>query len=324
MEQTSSRTRIWDFLKKPSVSLALRVIVSGLLLFFLFRLAVVQKIADVFSRISPLYLALYFIFYFLGVVLVVTRWQYLLKAWDIQRGFGVLFRWIMTGMFLNNFLPGGLGGDAFRLLSVSQDTGRTEDAAATIFYERVLSYSSLVILGLASLILRANPYRDWLFWLLLVGISLALMGLFALLSFPGFREWTAQIVDRHPRLQKIGLKKWLDSFRFRVHHPVMLPGIFAFSLLIQFVDVFSFYLIAQAIQIPVQLGDLFLFIPLLYLALLIPLSINGIGIREAVFVFFASQWGISQADAVGFSLTVFTLGLAGSLVGGPVYWMSRK
>jgi len=324
MDHVSSLTRVWDFLKKPLVSLVLRVAVSGLLLFFLFRLAVVEKIADVFSRVSLNYLLLYFAFYFLGVGLMAIRWQYLLKAWDIQQGFGVLFQWIMTGLFLNNFFPGGLGGDAFRLYSGSQDTGRTEDMAATIFYERVLSYGSLVILGLASLTLRADFSRDRLFWLLLGGIFLALTGVFALLSFAGFRETIARFMERHPRLQRPRLKKWLDSFRFRVHHPLMLAGVFAISFLIQFVDVFMFWLVGQAIWLPVNVSDLLLFVPLLYLAVLIPVSVNGIGIRETVFVFFASRWGISPADAVGFSLTVFTLGLAGSLVGGPLYWVSRK
>jgi hypothetical protein len=69
--------------------------------------------------------------------------------------------------------------------------------------------------------------------------------------------------------------------------------------------------------------DLLLFVPLLYLAILLPLSFNGIGIRESVFVMFASSWGIASADAVAFSLTVFALNLAGSLVGGIIYWFDR-
>jgi uncharacterized protein (TIRG00374 family) len=324
VDSTPFLTRTWDFLKKPLVSLAFRVGLSVLLLVFLFRLAVVEKIVDVFSRISLGYLGLYFVLYFLAVGLMAIRWRYLLKAWDIERTFSVLFRWIMVGLFLNNFLPGGLGGDAFRLYSGSQDTSRTEDIAATIFYERFLSYTSLVLLGLVALILRANFSGDRLFWFLLGGIFLALIALFALLAFAGFRDMLARFIDQSPGIQKLGLKKWLDSFRFRVHHPFMLPGVFAISFLIQFVQVFIFHLIALALRLPVQMSDLFLFVPLLYLATIIPVSVNGIGIRETVFVFFASRWGISQADAVGFSLTVFTLGLVGSLVGGPLYWVSRK
>ena len=78
-----------------------------------------------------------------------------------------------------------------------------------------------------------------------------------------------------------------------------------------------------AIQLPVKFSDLLLFVPLLYLAILLPLSVNGIGIRESVFVLFAASWGITSADAVAFSLTVFALNLAGSLIGGVIYWFDR-
>jgi hypothetical protein len=88
-------------------------------------------------------------------------------------------------------------------------------------------------------------------------------------------------------------------------------------------DIFAFRLVGAAIQLPVKFSDLLLFVPLLYLAILLPLSVNGIGIRESVFVLFAASWGITSADAVAFSLTVFALNLAGSLVGGVIYWFDR-
>jgi hypothetical protein len=104
----------------------------------------------------------------------------------------------------------------------------------------------------------------------------------------------------------------------------MLAGILFVSFLIQFLDILGFWLIASALHISVHLSDLFLFVPLLYLVILLPISVNGIGIRETVFVMFSARWGISSANAVAFSLTVFALNLAGSLIGGPLYWMDRE
>ena len=130
-------------------------------------------------------------------------------------------------------------------------------------------------------------------------------------------------VERFPFAQKFCLKDWVHSFRFKVRHPGMLASVFLLSFLIQFTDVFAFRLVAASIQLPVKLSDLLLFVPLLYLVILLPISVNGIGVRESVFVIFASSWGISSADAVAFSLTVFALNLAGSLVGGIIYWFDR-
>ncbi|HEY5730620.1 MAG TPA: lysylphosphatidylglycerol synthase transmembrane domain-containing protein [Anaerolineales bacterium] len=323
MDKGSSLTRIWEFLKQPAVKLILRLAVSGLLLGYLTKLSAFTEIALAFSRIKPLYLLAFFLLYLGGVSLQAVRWKYLLKAWDIQQGFWTLLRWILTGLFLNNFLPGSLGGDAFRLYAGGRDTGKVEIVAATIFYERVLSYASLVTLGLLVLSNRFDLASDWSFWLLLGGVFLALTGITAVSTLPAFGRWAENLVARFPLAERLRLKDWVHSFRFKVNHPGALAGVFLISFLIQFLDVFSFRLIASAIQLNVRFTDLLLFVPLLYLAILLPLSVNGIGIRESVFVIFASSWDITSADAVAFSLTVFALNLAGSLVGGVIYWFDR-
>ncbi len=323
MEKASSPARVWNFLRKPAVSFVVRLTVSGLLLAYLIRLSAFDGIAQAFSRIEPLYLLFFFLLYFLSVSLQTLRWKYLLMAWEVAQRIGILFRTIMTGLFLNNFLPGSLGGDAFRLYSIGRDSGKVEDVAATIFYERILGYGSLVTLGLIVLSIRADLTRDRIFWLLLGGALLGLLTLSALSYFPMFERWANLLTERHPLARRLRPNDWLHSFRFKVRHPGMLLGVFLLSFLIQLVDVVSFRLVAAAIRIPVTINDLLLFVPLLYLAILVPLSVNGIGVRETVFVIFSSTWGITSADAVVFSLTVFALNLAGSLVGGIIHWFNR-
>ncbi|MBK9923888.1 MAG: flippase-like domain-containing protein [Anaerolineales bacterium] len=323
MDNASFLSRVWNFIRKPAVSLALRVVVSGLLLIYLIKLSAFKEIANAFSRIEPIYLLGIFLLYFFSVSLQVVRWQYLLRVWDVEQRFMVLFRSIMTGLFFNNFLPGSLGGDAFRLYSGRRDTGKVEAVAATIFYERILGYASLVTLGLIVLSIRFDLASDWLFWLLLGGVFFALIGVMAVSTLPAFGKWAENLVGHFRFAERLRLKDWVHSFRFKVNHPGMLAGVFLLSFIIQLADILIFRLVAASIQLPVKLTDLLLFVPLLYLAILLPLSFNGIGIRESIFVIFASTWGISSADAVAFSLTVFTLNLAGSLVGGIFYWSDR-
>jgi glycosyltransferase 2 family protein len=189
MDSSSSLSRLWEFLKKPAVSLALRVTVSALLLAYLIRLSAFTEVAGAFSRINPLYLLGFFVLYFSSVFFTSVRWRVLLRTWDIEARLGTLFRYIMTGLFMNNFLPGSLGGDAYRLYSGGRDAGRLDTVAATIFYERVLSYGSLVTLGLVALSIRADLASDLTFWLLLGGVFLALTGLTAVSTLPAFGRW---------------------------------------------------------------------------------------------------------------------------------------
>ncbi len=323
MEKNSLLPHIWNFIRRPAVSLALRVAVSGLLLAYLIHLSAFAGIAAAFGHIRPVYLLGFFLLYFLSVSLQSLRWKYLLKEWNVAQKFQILFRSIMIGLFLNNFLPGSLGGDLYRLYAGGRDTGKVEAVGATIFYERIFGYGSLVTLGLIALSIGFTFARDWLFLLLLCGALLGLLTLSALSSFPAFERLAQRFMDRYSFLRKLRLTDWLKSFQFKVRRPGMLAGILVLSFLIQLSDMTGFRLVAAALQLPVSFGDLLLFVPLLYLAILLPLTFNGIGIRETVFVIFSSRWGIASADAVAFSLTVFALNLAGSLVGGIIYWFDR-
>jgi len=299
-------------------------VISGLFLFYLFRLSAFERIGEAFNQVQLIYLLGFFVLYYVSTLIQTFRWKYLLNAWDSNIRFGILFRWIMIGLFLNNFFPGSLGGDAFRIISGKRETRRMDIVAATVFYERILGFGSLVVMGLVALALRGDYLHDRLFWFLLWGLFLALTTVVVISNVSLFGNYANKIIKRYSFLQKLKLDNWLDSFRFQITSPRLLAGVFFLSFLIQGVDILSFRLIASAIQIPVSISDLLLFVPLLYLAILLPLSVNGIGIRETVFVIFSSQWGINSSGAVAFSLTVFALGIAGSLIGGPLYWMSRK
>src|SRR5215510_5663466 len=103
MDKGSSLARFWEFLKRPAVSLILRVVVSGLLLAYLIKLSAFTGIVDAFSRITPIYLFYFFLAYLLSVGLQALRWNVLLKAWDVSQPFGILFRRILIGLFFNNF-----------------------------------------------------------------------------------------------------------------------------------------------------------------------------------------------------------------------------
>jgi glycosyltransferase 2 family protein len=323
MDNESSLSRIWNYLKKPAISISLRVALSGIVLLYLVRISAFSGIALAFSRIKPAYLLGFFLLYFLSLGLQSLRWKYLLKMWGVTRYFVALFRSIMIGLFLSNFLPGSFGGDLYRLYAGGRDTGQVEAVGATIFYERLFSYGSLVTLGLVALSIRSDFDQDWLFWLLLGGALLGLLILSALFSISAFERWAQSFIERISFARKLRLTDWLKNFQFRAGHPRNLVAVFLISFLIQIMDVSCFRLVSIAIQLPVKFNDLLLFVPLLYLAIMMPISFNGIGVRETVFVIFSSIWRIASADAVAFSLTVFALNLAGSLVGGIIYWFDR-
>ncbi|MCK4822914.1 flippase-like domain-containing protein, partial [bacterium] len=67
----------------------------------------------------------------------------------------------------------------------------------------------------------------------------------------------------------------------------------------------------------------FLFVPIISVLTMLPISLNGIGIREGAFVFFFTKVGISSAQALSMSILTYTIVLLASLIGGLIYAARR-
>ena len=87
--------------------------------------------------------------------------------------------------------------------------------------------------------------------------------------------------------------------------------------------VIHFFLISRALGLEVPLHAFFLIIPLATIVMLIPASVNGIGVRESVFIIFLAAFGVSSAEAIAFSWISYGIVIVTGLLGGVVY-ITRK
>ena len=94
------------------------------------------------------------------------------------------------------------------------------------------------------------------------------------------------------------------------HHPKSLISAALISLIFHSVQIFMIYVIAQELHAPLTLGYLFATVPLVNALATLPLSIQGIGVRESMYVLFFTPHGVSHEAAVAFGaiwLVVVTL-----------------
>ena len=98
---------------------------------------------------------------------------------------------------------------------------------------------------------------------------------------------------------------------------------FLASVLLQAVVVWYYFAVAQALRIRLPLAACFVMVPLCTLIQMVPISFNGWGIRESVFILYFSQLGLSRDSALAFSLVGATLIVLLSL-SGAVVWASRS
>lgn len=118
----------------------------------------------------------------------------------------------------------------------------------------------------------------------------------------------------HERLQALS-----SEFAHYRHSPVFLLKIFALALLVQFFRVLTHVLVAQALAIPLNwrlvLG-LYVFIPVLGIAIVLPISFNGLGLRELIATRLLPGIGIAAPEAFALQITTYLVQVAVSAVGG--------
>ncbi len=113
----------------------------------------------------------------------------------------------------------------------------------------------------------------------------------------------------------------LERFRRR---PDLLTGAFLASILIQLTLVLFYATVAWALHIPLTLTDCAIIVPITLAVQMLPLSINGFGIREATLAFLFSSIGLSIEAAVAFSLVGTGALLVCSLSGGLAYLVRQS
>ena len=243
----------------------------------------------------------------------VLRWQYLLDR--PEAGFGSLLRWYAIGLFGTNILPTGIGGDAVRAGLASQvvPLGRALLAVALDRGIGLVALSALIAIGVASGLppglavgQRLHPYWPMLGALL----ALAALAGAALLAWwrrpsSGLRRVVAK------RTRNWDLPHWRAGEWLR-----RLAGAYLISLPAHLGIVAANIAVLAALGVAAPWPAAIWLVILSSLSLLLPVSINGIGVVEGVYVLVLGSYGVGSAAGLSAALTVRLLGLAISLLGG--------
>jgi uncharacterized membrane protein YbhN (UPF0104 family) len=293
-----------------------RVLISvGLLTFVLYTIGL-DRIGRSLLQADPIPLLIALALFVVGVVVRAIRWRTLLAALDLQIPLGRLVNLYFAGAFFNAFLPTGFGGDVVRALELSQEVQSTA-VFGTVVLDRLSGLIVLFAMALVALPFGRHllPFETWL----TIG-ALAVVGLLACgLILEG--RW----------LRRLG--RWLpgplsltgQGVLARAYDAVTACGRDALgralfiSLLFNMTLLLQNYLVGLAVGMRLGLTYFMIFVPVLALALTLPISLGGLGVREGVAVLLFTQVGVNQAVAVAFSLTVYAIARIASLFGGLLY-----
>lgn len=276
-----------------------------------------------FQGASPGWLGAAFALHGVGVWLSAVRWRMLLAATGTRVGVGRLAASYLVGFFFNTWLPSGFGGDAVRAWDTRREAEGTARSVAVIAIERGTGILALVLLGavvgLAAGWQRQLPATVGALWVASVGGAAGLVGIAMLgpavaarleAAVPGLWRWR--------RAAGAARRLLVTSAALSADHR-LIARVMGLGLVLQLNVVLHYAWIGRALAVPVPSSYFFLVVPVLVALLMLPISINGIGARELVFVRLLGAVGVPEEQALAVSVCAFVMSLVFSLLGGLVY-----
>lgn len=263
---------------------------------------------------------LFALFYYSGCQwLSCIRWQIILRSTLHSLPMKLLISSYFAGMFLNTFLPGSVGGDVYRVYQVAQASRDSEVAFVSVFLERItgmIALSAIAILGLPP---AFNLIGRWDIILLLLGCTAVLVGAVLLMSSPKVLTWIEPWLERL-RMGKLAARFARIQILLRefAQDRKALAITLSLSVILQLLVIYYYYLIAQQLDIAVSYLELLVFIPIVTVISLLPISLGGLGLKEGVISYLFSRVGLTVEQAILLSLIITALGWLLSLPGAVV------
>ncbi len=315
---------------KQSLLNATKLLVTLLLIVFLITRVDLYKLGTVLVQVNLLPLVLALLLYSVSILVGVLKWQVLVRAQEIEAPLDALLSYSLVGLFFGNVMPSNVGGDVVRAYDLARSTpGRAEGAAISVLVDRMLGLVSntifaVVMAALAAAMLGGAQIEE--LEAATAGAAVLLVLGFSLL-FSRRLSRRAAVLFRWgplPRLRPLALKVYhaLQVYRFR-YRALALNMSLSASIVV--ITALAWYAVGLAVGIDtVSFFYFLLFNPLIAFILLIPISFNGLGPKEATAIFFFGLIGVSQERAFSMSLLFHLLIIATSLPGGVLWLRARK
>jgi uncharacterized protein (TIRG00374 family) len=285
------------------------------------------NILETFRGVNPLHLIPFPFFTLVILIIRGFRWQVILRMVGIPYTLWRSTAVWSIGFFAAAITPGKVG-DAIRVFYVSKETGKNYgESFLTVFIDRLMDVITVVLFGMVTIILFSYYYiKISSLWIIFLGI----FGFFFLLFFVMSKSLMRKIIK--PIFNILTPKKYKDqmSLNFNSFYDSLTMYIREWKgtlcvLLLTFahwVLVFCLaWYVTWMLRIDIPFGYLFIIMPMVTLVELIPISISGLGTREAAAIYFFSVVGIASAYAVSFSLTYLIMGTYLASILGFIFWL---
>ncbi len=251
-----------------------------------------------------------------GVLVSVLKWKSFLALHSINHGTRSLVRLYMIGLFFNNLLPTSVGGDFVRAILASRGTQLFPEVLTTIFAERFSGLFAVACYGVIGLFLTPSLLNVKGSGLILAGFVIVALSLGVLTFWSRARLAVLKYLPE--KISELCERCALCLRLYAGNRPVLLQATWT-SFFFQILVAATYFVVAKDLAVDIGFGALLAVVSLVTLLTVLPVSLNGLGLREFGFVYLLGHFGIKSADAVALSLTVYSIVMIFSLIGWVVF-----
>ncbi|HEY5474688.1 MAG TPA: lysylphosphatidylglycerol synthase transmembrane domain-containing protein [Candidatus Limnocylindrales bacterium] len=263
--------------------------------------------------------------YLLQMLVATWRWNVLLVPQGIDIGQRRLLSSYLVATFFNNFLPSNIGGDVIRIRDTAGPAQSRTLAATIVLIDRGIGLMGLVLVAAVGATAAGGagtvpvlPSWLWAGFLLATLISAP-----AIIAPAGVARLLQPLTVFHPEWVGDRITRITDALgRFR-ERPASLFNAFAGAVLVQALLVLFYVAVAHSLNIPISVSHMAVIVPISFVVQMLPVSVNGFGVREATFSFYFSRLGLPIESAMALSLGSTALVMLFSLSGAAVYVARR-
>ncbi len=313
---------------KKTLLAILQIAVTAAVLYWVFhdpekraKMAAALRIADYRWVVAGI------LAYYLVAAAAAARWHVLLKVQGITLTIPRLSGLFMIGLFFNQFLPGGTGGDIVKsYLLVKETPGKITGALLAVMFDRIIGLVAIititgVLIGLRYDYLAQTPETRGLLGVLLAVLGSAVVGLLSTFVISGF-NLLHRLPAKFPGRER--LIEVSAAYHLYARHWVATLAAFGLSLIAHLATFGTFFCVAYSLHVRIPAVDFFAIMPVERTISSLPISFGGAGLREKVFeVMFHDLAGVDPSIAALIGSLGFLTMMICAAPGGLVYLLYR-
>lgn len=303
--------------KRKLIINSLKIFIAIALLTYFFMTNDVKEIWTEFQSVSIKVWVVAFLFLVVEVIINAKKWQQLLPKYSYIK----LVQVNVISGFYALVLPGQLASEAMKAYILGKEQKQLEKVSASVLVDKITGLIALMLLGSVGVILTQQQLSEYMV-IFFIGGSLLMIMLLYLINFTFAQNIINRILTyinkKSKKLEKVTsvITNLIDSWKeFSTNWLSILSSIFL-GLIFQFLACLMGVVFSSAVGLDISLIDWFWIQAILSVALLLPITIGGIGVREGTLISVLCTLGATPEQAMVVSFGFFGQQIMRAVVGG--------